>query len=431
MWFACQSPAQYNLDGFVVPSSRCLNCYRNKINVCVVVMDMYLVVLIVAAWFAAVPASTVVSLRWNSANVAGTVTSQAIGFPRDHGKSVAPSGRFPLVRDSPTGSLATGICARLMALHITCHCCLSLLRLHDNPWSSLASTSLPHRQVCGSHVRIPSRYPTATRIIPSLSLSSTDVIDGARSQSPACRYDAARMRALSKSVVRRVHISASWWSTTSRSHTFCICCDSAGGTVARDKVVQQVMAWFVSPSGMLDNVDGRMEFWSSSVDAAEAMKAEGAIVTALLVPKPPALTGRLAYDYWKSSRSTFNIFVSLSLRTASNLFNSGLSLQGDVIRVYNNLGMLTSELRRNLLLLLLLLLLLIVNNNNINNNNNIDNARLLAVKADHGSEWIFALPISACGLHICNEAVRIAICLRLGLNICEPLLLPLQWSSWR
>ena len=42
------------------------------------------------------------------------------------------------------------------------------------------------------------------------------------------------------------------------------------------------------------------------------------------------------------------------------------------------------------------------------------------MKADHASEWIFALPISACGLRVSNEAVRIAIGLRLGLNICEP-----------
>ena len=50
----------------------------------------------------------------------------------------------------------------------------------------------------------------------------------------------------------------------------------------------------------------------------------------------------------------------------------------------------------------------------------IDKARLAAVRADHGSEWIFVLQISACGLRISNEAVRIAICLRLGPNICEP-----------
>ena len=47
-----------------------------------------------------------------------------------------------------------------------------------------------------------------------------------------------------------------------------------------------------------------------------------------------------------------------------------------------------------------------------NATSDIDKARLLAVKADHDSEWIFALPISACGLRISNEAVRIAIGLR-------------------
>ena len=55
-----------------------------------------------------------------------------------------------------------------------------------------------------------------------------------------------------------------------------------------------------------------------------------------------------------------------------------------------------------------------------NATSDIDKERLLAVKADHGSEWIFALSISACSLRISNEAVRIANGLRLGLNICEP-----------
>ena len=50
----------------------------------------------------------------------------------------------------------------------------------------------------------------------------------------------------------------------------------------------------------------------------------------------------------------------------------------------------------------------------------IDKAILLAVKADYCSEWIFALPISACGHRISNEAVRITSVLRLRLNICEP-----------
>ena len=79
------------------------------------------------------------------------------------------------------------------------------------------------------------------------------------------------------------------------------------------------MAWIVSPSGMLNNVDERMEFWGGCVNAADSKKAEGASVTALLIPKPPALAGRLACDHWMSSRSTFNIFVSPSLRDSVEL----------------------------------------------------------------------------------------------------------------
>ena len=54
-----------------------------------------------------------------------------------------------------------------------------------------------------------------------------------------------------------------------------------------------------------------------------------------------------------------------------------------------------------------------------NATSDIGEARLLAFKADDGSEWIYALPISACDIRISNEAVRIAIGLRLGLNLCE------------
>ena len=47
-------------------------------------------------------------------------------------------------------------------------------------------------------------------------------------------------------------------------------------------------------------------------------------------------------------------------------------------------------------------------------------ARLLAATAAHGSESIFALPITACGLRLSDEAIRVAIGLRLGLSLCEP-----------
>ena len=37
----------------------------------------------------------------------------------------------------------------------------------------------------------------------------------------------------------------------------------------------------------------------------------------------------------------------------------------------------------------------------------------------HSSDWLFALPIFSCGLRKCDETIRVAVGLRLGLNLCE------------
>lgn len=47
-------------------------------------------------------------------------------------------------------------------------------------------------------------------------------------------------------------------------------------------------------------------------------------------------------------------------------------------------------------------------------------ARLLAAAAPNSSAWLFALPISSCGLRLDDEAIRVAVGLRLGAPICEP-----------
>src|SRR5688572_11580450 len=47
-------------------------------------------------------------------------------------------------------------------------------------------------------------------------------------------------------------------------------------------------------------------------------------------------------------------------------------------------------------------------------------ARLRAVTSPHAGDWLLALPISACGLRLSDEAVRIATGLRLGVNLCAP-----------
>ena len=47
-----------------------------------------------------------------------------------------------------------------------------------------------------------------------------------------------------------------------------------------------------------------------------------------------------------------------------------------------------------------------------------DKARLLAASSKHSGDWLHAIPISSCGLRL--EVVRIAVGLRLSINICEP-----------
>jgi hypothetical protein len=47
-------------------------------------------------------------------------------------------------------------------------------------------------------------------------------------------------------------------------------------------------------------------------------------------------------------------------------------------------------------------------------------ARLLATKAPHSGDWLHAWPITACGLRLDDEAIRVAVGLRLGANLCSP-----------
>lgn len=46
-------------------------------------------------------------------------------------------------------------------------------------------------------------------------------------------------------------------------------------------------------------------------------------------------------------------------------------------------------------------------------------ARLLAAAAPHSGDWLHALPIASCGLLLDNDAVRVAVGLRLGCVLCE------------
>jgi len=47
-------------------------------------------------------------------------------------------------------------------------------------------------------------------------------------------------------------------------------------------------------------------------------------------------------------------------------------------------------------------------------------ARFKAMAAPHSGDWLLALPIASCGLRLSDEEVRVAVGLRLGLDLCVP-----------
>jgi hypothetical protein len=46
-------------------------------------------------------------------------------------------------------------------------------------------------------------------------------------------------------------------------------------------------------------------------------------------------------------------------------------------------------------------------------------SRLLVVLSEHSGDWLHALPITACHLRLGDEAIRIAVGLRLGCSLCQ------------
>ena len=50
----------------------------------------------------------------------------------------------------------------------------------------------------------------------------------------------------------------------------------------------------------------------------------------------------------------------------------------------------------------------------------VDKARLLVAASPHYGDWLDAPPITAVGLRLSDEAVRVAVAHRLGCKACEP-----------
>ena len=49
-----------------------------------------------------------------------------------------------------------------------------------------------------------------------------------------------------------------------------------------------------------------------------------------------------------------------------------------------------------------------------------EQARFLAATAPHSGDWLLALLIASCGLQLDDEAVRVAVGMRLGLSLPVP-----------
>ena len=113
-----------------------------------------------------------------------------------------------------------------------------------------------------------------------------------------------------------------------------MCFAVVGGSLELDSLDHSAIASFTARSGDLDGEVGMVASWSGSVAAAEAKKADGASMRALLTPSLPMCTGSDAC-HWSSERSTFRIFSRPVLSARSSSCSSGLLAQVDVERTKN------------------------------------------------------------------------------------------------
>jgi len=204
---------------------------------------------------------------WDSANVSGTVTSHASGLPLAQGRRVVPSGRLLFSSIRLTGSFNAGLWARLMALYILSFMWLTMLsrgalatrqpmqpsRVHGliiytSVWlTGLAAKSVGHCYPNGL-VR-----ESQTNWGDQWSINPITAVWGSRRKESGL---STSQRALEKGLVIRCNLLVP-------------CILDVGELASPIHSASVALTYWSASAEMLS---GRMDCWSTSVDASDAKR---------------------------------------------------------------------------------------------------------------------------------------------------------------
>jgi len=90
----------------------------------------------------------------------------------------------------------------------------------------------------------------------------------------------------------------------------------------------------------------KMPAWRESVLAADAEKAGSASDATRLTPRPPSLTGRLAWSHWVSDKSELVMRWTALFSSESKLSRDGWDTDGEQRRRWRTFGALKEDLSR-------------------------------------------------------------------------------------
>ena len=247
-----------------------------------------------------------------------TVTSHASGWPLSQGVIVAPSGCLLSVGERPTGSKIEGMFADaqdclMMEFRDSCRGIRPWDLQQLRPWVPNSSTWLPQRlQLWGAQMGAPRRRPMAIWMDSLDICKPSDEIGGAVAQAPdsfcvqasSCVFSLGSCDELIRNVKQLL--------ITGSSQAFCEEADRpARGSLEFASSNHRLKAWEHEGLSGWCIPDGRMAREMRALPAADAKKAVGASMTALLIPRPPLLMGNEA--------CVQEILLSLSLQIDSSM----------------------------------------------------------------------------------------------------------------